>query len=74
MDVLMDAMLGCGRPQKRPQKRPQLELLEDFVVPAAISRAVKGGRAEASDVSAPSLEDPGTLPGHNGVGRPPGAA
>jgi hypothetical protein len=56
--MLMDATLGCGRPQKRPQKRPQLEILE-FVACSLTTRAVKGGEAEAPDVSAPSLEGPG---------------
>ena len=37
---------------------------------AAMARAVKGGEAEASDVSAPSLEGPGNHPDHNGVGWP----
>jgi hypothetical protein len=73
MDVLMDATLDCGRPQKRPHKRPQLRFL-DFVVPVAQTRAVKGGGAEASDLSTPSLEGPGTLTGHHGVGRRPGSA
>ena len=34
------------------------------------SRAVKGGEAEAPDVSAPTLEGPGSHPDHNGGGRP----
>ena len=75
MDLLMDATLDCGRPQKRrqkrPHKRPQLRFL-DFVVRVAQTRAVKGGGAEASDLSAPSLQGPGTLTGHHGVGRRPG--
>ena len=58
----MDATLGCGRPQKRPQKRPQLEILEIFLVWTVMARAVKGGEAEAPDVSAPSLEGLGTHP------------
>jgi hypothetical protein len=58
----MDARLGRGRPHKRPQKRPQLEFLENFVASSEMARAVKGGEAEASDVSAPSLEGPGSYP------------
>ena len=55
MDVVMDATLGCGRPH---EKRPQLEFLE-ILLPHRTARAVKGGEAEAPDVSAPSLEGPG---------------
>jgi hypothetical protein len=62
MEVVMDATLGCGRPQKRPQKRPQLEFLQIFLSRAATTRAVKGGEAEAPDVSALSLEGPGSHP------------
>ena len=69
----MDATLSCGRPQKRPQKRPQLEFLRIFVASAVTARAVKGGEAEAPDVSAPSLEGPGTHLDTMEFGRPPGA-
>ena len=58
MEVFTEATLGCGRPQKRPQKRPQLEFLEIFVACPPVARAVKGGEAEAPDVSAPTLEGP----------------
>ncbi len=40
------------------KKRPQLEFLEISVACPAMARAVKGGEAEAPDVSAPSLEGP----------------
>jgi hypothetical protein len=62
MDVVMDATLSCGRPQKRPQKRPQLEFLEILVACPVTTRAVKGGEAEEPDVSAPSLEGPENHP------------
>ena len=56
MDVLMDSHVGLWTSTRTSTETSTAGNFGNFVACAAMARAVKGGEAEAPDVSAPSLE------------------